>query len=889
MANLTHTVSGNVASFRSAARAPIESLKCHFIPKQEGTGDPSPENTREIKGWSGLTLKRTGKNIIDFYHRKEDLRPSAYYNGYSGWCDEIKIDDALRGKTVIYSAYIDATNVTNGETNKCAVWGKMKDGSWEYLGKWGTQIQAGQKGTSYVSVQITNNTNWIAFGLSIQPECVAYNPMVEISNSLTEYEKYNEYFLPVTFPAFGKNLFNKEFFSDFNNYPNSGAYSYQYSNGVLLKPNTQYIMWPTNGSRLNTEKYYVLRVGSYVDGVVSYPVANGYPQTITFTTNSNGIVFFGTFSDSLAEFMSINWQLEEGSVATSFESYTNTFYGGYVDIIKGEVIAEYGIYTTTWGSLGEPEILGETERRAYSCPLTFEDASVLHANGQGPFLKKATTMCNIARWKWDYFHDSVHYYINNKYICLMLPINTNDATVVQFCALLKEPLHFSLPNIELKTYLDQNNVWSDANDITEVLYAIHDSADMLASKKRIMTNEPHLVEASGSLVTFETDIVAPIEIIGQGNITITGKNMLNPANLLDPNPYTSEGITFSMDSDGVVTVNGVAGDTTSPQYRFVWDLPFSANCYFCANAPYSGTYTETYAYNVTLGKRFTKWDGVTNGQSSSSTRVLSEAHLIEGYKCGIHIRISRGSGKEFINDKFYPMLLPGSCTDSTFEPYKGITLPAGSLFKSFKGINNIWSDNGNVTVRYWTYKEKQREIAATWNQIVPEINSTNYVPQNDEYGNLSFDNNEITINLIQDTQQVFHTSARSSSFVAYDPTHQYYVSEEIWASQSGEYIAVLGSRWLRTNTTVGNEWQRLSWIGVPDRDYGYVYLGYCAGQRQIGYLCKVRNPICIDLTLMFGAGNEPTLENFERQCELNNVDLAAYYPIDTGSSRMWKL
>lgn len=365
--------------------------------------------------------------------------------------------------------------------------------------------------------------------------------------------------------------------------------------------------------------------------------------------------------------------------------------------------------------------------------------------------------------------------------------------------------------------------------------------------------------------------------------------MLNPAYLVDPNPYTSEGITFSMNNDGIVTVNGVAGDTASPQYRFTWNLPFSANCYFCANAPYSGTYTETYAYNVTLSKRFTKWDGVTNGQSSSSNRVLSEAKLIEGNRCGIHIRISRGTGKEFVNDTFSPMLLPSSCTDSTFEPYKGITKPAGSIFKSFKGFNNVWSDTGNVTVRYWTYKEKPREVAVTWNQIIPEINSTNYIPQNDTYASLSFNNNEMTINLIQDTQQVYHTSARSSAYASYDPTHKYYISQEIWTSQNGEYVAVLGSLWLSTNIAISNEWKRLSWTGVPDRDYGYVYLGYCTEQRQVGYTCKVRNPICIDLTCMFGAGNEPTLEEFEQQCILNNINLNSYYPVNSGTGRLWRI
>lgn len=65
MASITHTVGGdsNLVSFKSAARVPIESLKVHFSPVQEGEGDPSPENVRPISGWDGVEQFYSGKNI----------------------------------------------------------------------------------------------------------------------------------------------------------------------------------------------------------------------------------------------------------------------------------------------------------------------------------------------------------------------------------------------------------------------------------------------------------------------------------------------------------------------------------------------------------------------------------------------------------------------------------------------------------------------------------------------------------------------------------------------------------------------------------------------------------------------------------------------------------
>lgn len=58
MASMTYTVGGtdNLVSFKSAARVPIESLKVYFSPIQEGEGDPSPENVRNIIGWEEVEI-----------------------------------------------------------------------------------------------------------------------------------------------------------------------------------------------------------------------------------------------------------------------------------------------------------------------------------------------------------------------------------------------------------------------------------------------------------------------------------------------------------------------------------------------------------------------------------------------------------------------------------------------------------------------------------------------------------------------------------------------------------------------------------------------------------------------------------------------------------------
>lgn len=68
MGNLTVKESGEMVNIISPNVNNITSFKVHFSPKQEGTGDPSPENVREIVGWSSVDGYKCGKNLFDYAH-----------------------------------------------------------------------------------------------------------------------------------------------------------------------------------------------------------------------------------------------------------------------------------------------------------------------------------------------------------------------------------------------------------------------------------------------------------------------------------------------------------------------------------------------------------------------------------------------------------------------------------------------------------------------------------------------------------------------------------------------------------------------------------------------------------------------------------------------------
>ena len=56
--------SGGVAACHPVAGYPLE-VRSGIEPVQSGSGDPSPSNVRPITGWTGATLTRCGKNLIN--------------------------------------------------------------------------------------------------------------------------------------------------------------------------------------------------------------------------------------------------------------------------------------------------------------------------------------------------------------------------------------------------------------------------------------------------------------------------------------------------------------------------------------------------------------------------------------------------------------------------------------------------------------------------------------------------------------------------------------------------------------------------------------------------------------------------------------------------------
>lgn len=188
---------GNPATFETDVAKPLKSLLVPFYPVQAGSGDPSPDNVREISGWTGVNAKHTGKSICPFI--VESITKTSNFNGFSGWCDGMNVPN--RTSKLTYSAYIDNTD-GNDEAN-AKIWFKNADDSAYVDGTSvdGTKIPVGSAGWSTVvfDPSVRPNTYIIKPGLKLN-NATASQPMIEFGDTRTEYEPYSGESFPVSFP-----------------------------------------------------------------------------------------------------------------------------------------------------------------------------------------------------------------------------------------------------------------------------------------------------------------------------------------------------------------------------------------------------------------------------------------------------------------------------------------------------------------------------------------------------------------------------------------------------------------------------------------------------------------------------------------------------------------
>lgn len=185
------TAEATIATCDDAAGGlPLKTLTANIVPAQAGSGDPSPENVRPISGYTGVTVSRAGKNLLngDNIGLERDGERTHAWN----------IGTGIPAGTHTFSCDVSgASNTRNVGVDFYTVRGGERLGT--------VNIPSGTHGHFAALITLNKRVTYIHVYISSADASGAKitisNPMVEIGNVASEFEPYNGATYPVTFPS----------------------------------------------------------------------------------------------------------------------------------------------------------------------------------------------------------------------------------------------------------------------------------------------------------------------------------------------------------------------------------------------------------------------------------------------------------------------------------------------------------------------------------------------------------------------------------------------------------------------------------------------------------------------------------------------------------------
>lgn len=769
MGCLTTKASGSIANFISPTVTPIESAKVYFSPMQLGEGTPSPENVREIVGRTSVELKQCGKNLLNpsiftnvgyiingnivansnfkysdlFYITKGEY----VFSGINGNSASSNVRIHLYDKNGVWSRQITSqgkiynnsynipfeitdnvsyirlsvpSNLINGQIELGSTatpyesyqgttipfsWKRLPDEyqEVEYIESTGTQailtdipcqlpiktdidIMFTQRndsyfcGTRYGDVRICsggnyqNNVQW-AFGTYKLKSGVALNTRYSLSTFLDNG--------------------NQSIAIDGNTI---GTYEYTLSESEVASMNGNlalFAMWINNSQTFGQyakTKCYGVKISNN-----NNLLGNFIP---CYRKSDNEIGIYDTVSQTFYTNQGTGTFLKGNDV------FSDEVYGGYVDLVKGEIVETIKMVQFTWGKCEDSAILGDTERR----DITFDNVAFKKIGEQRVKISNIYSNFESSTAYWDV--DEIACMFANRLVVCKLPINSDDNTIIQIAGELKTPITHPLPDYlktQLQTLKNENTFWSDADSV-EIDYGLAETFDIQKAKRKIIMNQPHVESASNSpsspqVIKFKTDMKAPLKecivnfapiqegsgdpsptnirpIKGWNGITLnhTGINMLNCSS---PSYYydaTNNGITSksTKNENGIVESISFNGTTTGTNiFRNLNYIPAKPNNITIPSGRIALTTYSSQVYIVPMGQG--------NIPRTVNGKAWDQAHMdavdnwtewnVNSYDTyeGLWIRaqiLPRQTDLN-INTTIYPMMCLAEDKGCEFEPYKG--------------------------------------------------------------------------------------------------------------------------------------------------------------------------------------------------------------------------
>ena len=433
--------------------------------------------------------------------------------------------------------------------------------------------------------------------------------------------------------------------------------------------------------------------------------------------NSSGEIYLCGLAVCEKEFDDISVVYPSGvnNISIDWSNDIGTVYGGYVDLISGELIQDvaYGQVTSEWLFSRESGYIGYTSsitaldgasgvwvRNAFNSTARERKSGGIKANCNAFKVLMNSTGVSSSQNRTAFAVDSSITNVSD-FISAVETLEQND-NGLYLAYELATPITHQLTPTQLSSFIGQNNFWSNA-DYVEIEYELKETEDIQKARKKIILNQPQLKTISDKVVSFNTDIVAPMK-----NCKIyfepiqLGSGDPSPTNVRDINGWTN--------IDSYVNGDKISVDWTSDAgtvYGGYLDLAKNevVATYVIFEKKWN-EYPNNYAMtDVNRRSILFPYERRKIGAVRALCNIAPPAHNLQNK---IHFYIAP-------ENNYIYMFLPKDLDEETLvqvasrieEPihYSLSSLTSQQLL-TIKSTNHIWSEtNGQqIDVKYWSRK-----------------------------------------------------------------------------------------------------------------------------------------------------------------------------------------
>lgn len=488
------TVTGNPVKFETNKAKPLTKLLCAWTPTQSGTGDPAPDNVRPITGMDGVRVWQYPQNVLNINRSSSQTSNDIIFTPVKDANNKtIAVHvkgTATKTNTFFTLNYVNATTLSVPSGSYKCYGGNSRISIQGYIiNANGNEQNVFDNKTDDVSeftIPSDAKASWIRLRVNVQTPVdeTIYPIIVNTDETIAAYA--------VEFPALGKNLLTGT--------PYVGQF-FNIGAGVDLKKTSTHASFTESGNEITVTTDVTWYGCIFATGLLSPGTYNVHTETsdescrlsiyvtdadlitkgrkavtsnninVTLTESSRIAVTIN--NQTTGSVVATNVQVESGSSFTSWEPYTNTVYGGTLDLTTG-------VLTATWVGVDAKSLQwqdsSQVERQVYSTNLSAsgyssrgldDDTNIICDSYKTISAKTSISTMDDNGIKGNTTYGNTIYIRDTRYETRQDFKNNVDAF---FAYELAEPINYQLTPTQVTALLGNNTIWSDANGDCEVKY-----------------------------------------------------------------------------------------------------------------------------------------------------------------------------------------------------------------------------------------------------------------------------------------------------------------------------------------------------------------------------------------------------------------------------------